>query len=105
MAETPSPDLSDDASTDADATDSSTADTKETTEKKDRSSGERSHRPGRGWRAALLSVLAVFLVLTLATGGIALWVRHSLSSNLETIGDPFSAIPTRANLTDRKSVV
>ena len=96
MAETPSPDLSDDASTDADATDSSTADTKETTEKKDRSSGERSHRPGRGWRAALLSVLAIFLVLTLATGGLALWVRHSLSSNLETIGDPFSAIPTRA---------
>ena len=96
MAETPSPDLSDDAPTDADATDSSTADTKETTEKKDRSSGERSHRPGRGWRAALLSVLAIFLVLTLATGGVALWVRHSLSSNLETIGDPFSAIPTRA---------
>ena len=35
-------------------------------------------------------------MLTLATGGVALWVRHSLSSNLETIGDPFSAIPTRA---------
>ena len=35
-------------------------------------------------------------MLTLATGGIALWVRHSLGSSLETFEDPFSGIPTRA---------
>ena len=53
-------------------------------------------RPGRGWRIALLSVLAIFLVLTLATGGLALWVRHSIASGIETIADPFAGIPTRA---------
>ena len=53
-------------------------------------------RPGRGWRIALLSVLAIFLVLTLATGGLALWVRHSIASGMEFIADPFAGIPTRA---------
>ena len=53
-------------------------------------------RPGRGWRIALLSVLAIFLVLTLATGGLALWVRHSIASGIETIADPFAGIATRA---------
>ena len=53
-------------------------------------------RPGRGWRIALLSVLAIFLVLTLATGGLALWVRHSIASGMEFIADPFADIPTRA---------
>ena len=53
-------------------------------------------RPGRGWRIALLSVLAIFLVLTLATGGLALWVRHSIASGIEFIADPFAGIPTRA---------
>ena len=47
-------------------------------------------RPGRGWRIALLSVLAIFLVLTLATGGLALWVRHSIASGMEFIADPFA---------------
>ncbi|OLO81982.1 LCP family protein [Actinomyces naeslundii] len=45
---------------------------------------------------ALLSVLAIFLVLTLAAGGLALWVRHSLASGIETIADPFAGIATRA---------
>jgi len=53
-------------------------------------------RPGRGWRIALLSVLAIFLVLTLATGGLALWVRHSIASGMEFIADPFAGIPARA---------
>jgi len=60
------------------------------------SSGGARRRPGRGWRIALLSVLAIFLVLTLATGGLALWVRHSLASGIETIADPFAGIATRA---------
>ena len=61
-----------------------------------RSSGSGRRRPGRGWRIALLSVLAIFLVLTLATGGLALWVRHSIASGMEFIADPFAGIPTRA---------
>ena len=61
-----------------------------------RSAGSASRRPGRGWRIALLSVLAIFLVLTLATGGLALWVRHSIASGMEFIADPFAGIPTRA---------
>ena len=119
-AETSSSDPSDDApptdadavdSSDSSATDSSVPQSKDesSSEKKEENEpsseetadgssggGERSRRPGRGWRAALLSVLAIFLVLTLATGGIALWVRHSLGSSLETFEDPFSGIPTRA---------
>lgn len=61
-----------------------------------RSAGSALRRPGRGWRIALLSVLAIFLVLTLATGGLALWVRHSIASGIEFIADPFAGIPTRA---------
>ena len=61
-----------------------------------RSAGSALRRPGRGWRIALLSVLAIFLVLTLATGGLALWVRHSIASGMEFIADPFADIPTRA---------
>ena len=61
-----------------------------------RSAGSALRRPGRGWRIALLSVLAIFLVLTLATGGLALWVRHSIASGIEFIADPFADIPTRA---------
>ena len=119
-AETSSSDPSDDApptdadavdSSDSSATDSSVPQSKDesSSEKKEENEpsseetadgssggGERSRRPGRGWRAALLSVLAIFLVLTLATGGIALWVHHSLGSSLETFEDPFSGIPTRA---------
>lgn len=61
-----------------------------------RSSDSARRRSGRGWRIALLSVLAIFLVLTLATGGLALWVRHSIASGMEFIADPFAGIPTRA---------
>ena len=61
-----------------------------------RGAGSALRRPGRGWRIALLSVLAIFLVLTLATGGLALWVRHSIASGMEFIADPFAGIPTRA---------
>ena len=61
-----------------------------------RSAGSALRRPGRGWRIALLSVLAIFLVVTLATGGLALWVRHSIASGMEFIADPFADIPTRA---------
>ena len=61
-----------------------------------RSAGSALRRPGRGWRIALLSVLAIFLVLTLAAGGLALWVRHSIASGMEFIADPFAGIPTRA---------
>ena len=61
-----------------------------------RSAGSALRRPGRGWRIALLSVLAIFLVLTLATGGLALWVRHSIASGMEFIADPFAGIPARA---------
>ncbi|MDO4656092.1 LCP family protein [Actinomyces sp.] len=61
-----------------------------------RSAGSALRRPGRGWRIVLLSVLAIFLVLTLATGGLALWVRHSIASGMEFIADPFAGIPTRA---------
>ena len=61
-----------------------------------RSSDSALRRPGRGWRIALLSVLAIFLVLTLATGGLALWVRHSIASGIEFIADPFAGIPARA---------
>ena len=60
------------------------------------SAGSALRRPGRGWRIALLSVLAIFLVLTLATGGLALWVRHSIASGIEFIADPFAGIPARA---------
>ena len=61
-----------------------------------RGAGSVLRRPGRGWRIALLSVLAIFLVLTLATGGLALWVRHSIASGIEFIADPFVGIPARA---------
>ena len=61
-----------------------------------RSADSALRRPGRGWRIALLSVLAIFLVLTLATGGLALWVRHSIASGIEFIADPFAGIPARA---------
>ena len=61
-----------------------------------RSAGSALRRPGRGWRIALLSVLAIFLVLTLATGSLALWVRHSIASGIEFIADPFAGIPARA---------
>ena len=61
-----------------------------------RGAGSVLRRPGRAWRIALLSVLAIFLVLTLATGGLALWVRHSIASGMEFIADPFAGIPTRA---------
>ena len=61
-----------------------------------RGAGSALRRPGRGWRIALLSVLAIFLVLTLATGSLALWVRHSIASGIEFIADPFAGIPTRA---------
>ena len=61
-----------------------------------RGAGSVLRRPGRGWRIALLSVLAIFLVLTLATGGLALWVRHSIASGIEFIADPFAGIPARA---------
>ena len=61
-----------------------------------RGAGSALRRPGRGWRIALLSVLAIFLVLTLATGSLALWVRHSIASGMEFIADPFAGIPTRA---------
>lgn len=61
-----------------------------------RSSDSARRRSGRGWRIALLSVLAIFLVLTLATGGLALWVRHSIASGMEFIADPFAGIPARA---------
>ena len=61
-----------------------------------RSSDSARRRSGRGWRIALLSVLAIFLVLTLAAGGLALWVRHSIASGMEFIADPFADIPTRA---------
>ena len=61
-----------------------------------RGAGSALRRPGRGWRIALLSVLAIFLVLTLATGGLALWVRHSIASGIEFIADPFAGIPARA---------
>ena len=61
-----------------------------------RGAGSALRRPGRGWRIALLSVLAIFLVLTLATGGLALWVRHSIASGMEFIADPFAGIPARA---------
>ena len=61
-----------------------------------RSSDSARRRSGRGWRIALLSVLAIFLVLTLATGGLALWVRHSIASGIEFIADPFAGIPARA---------
>ncbi|MFC2545691.1 transcriptional regulator [Actinomyces oris] len=61
-----------------------------------RGAGSALRRPGRGWRIALLSVLAIFLVLTLATGSLALWVRHSIASGIEFIADPFAGIPARA---------
>ena len=45
-------------------------------------------------KSAILFI--IFLVLTLATGGLALWVRHSIASGIETIADPFAGIATRA---------
>lgn len=50
-------------------------------------------------RAALLaagSVLAVVLVLAGVTAGVGAWLTHRLSSGVETIQDPFVALPTRA---------
>lgn len=45
---------------------------------------------------ALGSVLAVVLVLAGVTAGVGLWLTHRLSSGIETIADPFAALPTRA---------
>ena len=53
-------------------------------------------RKGRGWRIGLMATLAVVLVLVVGVGAVGLWVRHTLSSNIETIPDPFASLPTRA---------
>lgn len=53
-------------------------------------------RGGRGLKIGIFSVLAIVLVLVLATAGVGLWVRHSLSGNIETFADPFDSISTRA---------
>lgn len=54
-----------------------------------------SHR-SRNIKIGLLSVLVVVLVLVLGTAGVGLWLRHTLQSNIETIADPFAALPSRA---------
>lgn len=43
-------------------------------------------------RIALVSVLAVVLVLAAGTAVGAVWLRNRLSANIETIGDPFASI-------------
>ncbi|WP_103064104.1 LCP family protein [Actinomyces qiguomingii] len=53
---------------------------------------DRKSRSGRRWRIALVSVLAVVLVLVAGTAVGGLWLRNRLSSNIETIGDPFASI-------------
>ncbi|SDN06372.1 LCP family protein [Actinomyces ruminicola] len=62
------------------------------TDSASRSSGK--SRGGRRWRIALVSVLAVVLVLVAGTAVGGLWLRNRLSSNIETIGDPFASIAT-----------
>ncbi|PHP52436.1 LCP family protein [Actinomyces ruminis] len=52
----------------------------------------RKNRSGRRWRIALVSVLAVVLVIVAGTAIGGLWLRNRLSGNIETIGDPFAAI-------------
>ncbi|SHE24035.1 LCP family protein [Actinomyces glycerinitolerans] len=52
----------------------------------------RRQRSGRRWRIALVSVLAVVLVIVAGTAVGGLWLRNHLSGNIETIGDPFAAI-------------
>ncbi|MDO4899035.1 LCP family protein [Actinomyces sp.] len=49
-------------------------------------------RGGRHLRIALVSVLAVVLVLAAGTAVGAVWLRNRLSANIETIGDPFASI-------------
>ncbi|MDU0348348.1 LCP family protein [Actinomyces sp. MRS3W] len=58
--------------------------------------GGTGRRTGRRWRIALISVLAVVLVLVLATAAGGLWLRGRLSSNIETIADPFASIDSSA---------
>lgn len=53
---------------------------------------QRKQRSGRRWRIALVSVLAVVLVIVAGTAVGGLWLRNRLSGNIETIGDPFAAI-------------
>lgn len=57
---------------------------------------EPARRRRSGWRIALVCGLAVVLALTLGTVGAALWLRHKISSEIETIDDPFAGLATRA---------
>lgn len=61
-----------------------------------RSASAHGSRRGRNIKIGLISVLALVLLLVLGTAGAGLWIRHTLDSNIETIEDPFTTIPTRA---------
>lgn len=60
-----------------------------------RRSERASRRSGRAWKAVLFAVLATALVVVGGTAAAGFWVKSSLTKNLETIGDPFAALPTR----------
>ena len=62
----------------------------------DEGRGAAPRRRRRAWKIGLISVLAVVLILVLGMETLDLWLRHSLSSKIETIDDPFAAISTRA---------
>lgn len=50
----------------------------------------------RGWKAVMLSLLTLVLVLGGGTAAAGYWLKSSLTKNLETIADPFAELPTRA---------
>lgn len=61
-----------------------------------RGRGPRPRGKRRAWKIVLAASLGVVLVLTLATAGLALWVRSNLADNIETFADPFSSLTSRA---------
>lgn len=50
----------------------------------------------KGWRIAFRALVVVVLVLVVSTVGLALWVRTSLASNIDTFADPFASLESRA---------
>lgn len=60
------------------------------------SAAEPARRRRSGWKLALACVLVIVTVLGLGSLGAALWLRHKVASQIETIDDPFAGLETRA---------
>ncbi len=55
-------------------------------------------------RRALLILLALVAVLALITAGGAYWAKERLEGSLQTLGDPFAALPTRPPVQTQEDV-